>query len=217
MNVPLPHIKVTLKPKETRESWLLRAIPTLRKLIIAAGGPDFPEPLVSVGLPSRGALSSKRRTIGECWTEKCVGDEKRCALFISPTLDDPVKVLDVTVHELVHASVGNKAGHGPAFKKVALGVGLTGPMRATVAGPELKAFLVKLAKELGPFPHSPLKNFRDPGKKQTTRMRLYVCDNCGCKIRKASDTFMALHYCENDVEGETGMFILKDSPNLPED
>ena len=214
MNAPLPKIKVSAKPKETRESWLLRAVPTLRKLIVAAGGPDFPDPLVSIGLPSKAALSTKRRRIGECWTEKCVGDEKRCAIFMSPVLDDPVKVLDVTTHELVHASVGVKEGHGPAFKKVAQGIGLIGPMRATEAGPELKAFLVKLAKELGPFPHSPLKNFRSNEKKQTTRMRLYVCDNCECKIRKASDTFMALHYCEEDVDGPTGMFILKDSPNL---
>ena len=216
MNAPLPKIKVSRKPKETRESWLMRAIPTLRKLIVSAGGPDFPDPLVSIGLPSKAALSSKRRRIGECWTEKCVGDEKRCAIFMSPVLEDAYKVLEVTVHELVHASVGTKAGHGPEFKKVAQGIGLIGPMRSTEAGPELKAFLLKLSKELGKFPHQPLKNFRSEGKKQTTRMRLYVCDNCECKIRKASDSFMALHYCENDVDGATGLFVLKDSPNLPD-
>ncbi len=218
MNATLPRIRVSSKPKETRESWLLRAIPTIRKLIISAGGPDFPDPVVSVGLPSKAALSSKRRRIGECWTERCVGDEKRCALFISPVLDDPVKVLDVTVHECVHASVGNKEGHGPVFKKVAQGIGLIGPMRSTEAGPELKAFLVKLAKELGKFPHQPLKNFRSSDKKQTTRMRLYVCDNpdCGKKIRVASDTFMAQHFCDSDPDGTTGMFMLKDSPNIPE-
>lgn len=213
----LPKIKISAKPLDTREAWMLKALPFLKALLIKAGAPDFQNPQVSMSLPSKGALSAKRRRIGECWDKRAGKAGTIATVFISPVLADPVEILDVLTHELVHVAVGNKAGHGPEFKKVALAVGLTGPMRSTVAGPELKKVLIELAEKLGKFTHDPLTNFRSPVKKQTTRMRLYVCEGCGCKIRKASDTFMALHYCDNDPEGAKGLFVLKDSPNLPED
>lgn len=199
------------KTHATREAWLTAALPALCKILRAAGAPDFPAPLISMGLPSKGALSAKRKRIGECWSEKAVGAEKRCAIFISPVLDDPVRVLDVYLHELIHAAIGTKEGHGPKFKAVATACGFTGKMRSTEPTPELAGKLKSLADDLGPFPHEALKNFRAPEKKQTTRMRLYVCDACGQKIRCASDTLVASHACE---EGEGGVFTLSDSPNL---
>lgn len=210
----LPHIKIPAKRLDTRESWMLKALPFLKALLIKAGAPDFADPQVSMSLPSKGALSTKRKRIGECWDKRAGKSGTMATVFISPVLSDPVEILEVLTHELVHVAVGTKAGHGPEFKKVALAVGLTGPMRATTAGAELKKVLGELATKLGKFTHDPLTNYKSPMKKQTTRMRLYVCENCGCKIRKASDTFMAMHYCEEDIDGPSGMFMLKDSPNL---
>ena len=190
---------------DNRETWLLKSLPALRKLLTGAGAPEFPLPLISMGLPSKGALSGKR--IGECWTEKSSASEKRCTIFLSPLLSDPVYILATLVHELIHAAVGNKAGHGPAFKRVALGVGLEGKMRATVAGPVLKSKLLLLSQRLGPFPHDALKHFKSPIKKQTTRQRLYVCDRCGQKMRIASDTFKAIHMTLIDDKPCGGEFI----------
>ena len=46
----------------------------------------------------------------------------------------PAQIAAILAHELVHAAVGIPAGHGKAFKRVALGLGLVGPMRATTPG-----------------------------------------------------------------------------------
>ncbi len=163
----------------TREAWLEASIPFLRGLIVGAGGPKFKDPRVSVGFCSTGRRS---RRAGECWVPQKDG---RSQIFIRPEMDQPVPVLDLMAHELIHASLPG-AGHGPAFKKVALGIGLTGKMRSTVAGPELKAKLVKLAKRLGKFPHHALVAGNEV-KKQTTRMRKYVCPDCEQIVRAATD------------------------------
>jgi len=63
-------------------------------------------------------------------------------MFISPVLADPVKVLDVVVHENVHRIVGIKCGHKGAFKRLAESIGLTGKMTSTIAGPELEQKLL---------------------------------------------------------------------------
>lgn len=191
-----------------RESWLLASLPRLRAMLEKAKAPAFPEPLISVGLPSKGGLASVRRRIGECWTEKSVRGGGRCTIFISPLLGNPVEVLEVLLHELVHAAVGVKAGHGAPFKAVARGVGLDGPLRATHAGPTLRAELAQLAEELGTYPHDALTHFKPSGKPQVCRQRLYVCDSCGQKIRAATDGLKATHECG-------GTFILVPPRNDP--
>lgn len=194
----------------TREAWLEAAARKLRPWILKAGGSEYPEPLLSVGLPSKGAFSAKRRRIGECWSEKC-GDG-RCAIFISPTLDKPLAVVDVLIHELIHASVGVEHQHKKPFALVAGGIGLIGKMNATYAGEELKSRLEELCAALGPLPHLPLKNFKNPSKAQKNRQRLYICAHCGQKIRAGTDLLEALHKCE---DGEVALFVI-DTPYEPE-
>lgn len=209
-------MKTEKKPLESRESWMMRAIPFLKERMIKAGSPDFANPLVSMSLPSKGAFMGKRQRIGECWDKKAAKSGKQSTVLISPILEKPVDILAILLHELIHSALGGKEGHGKNFKRLALAVGLEGKMRATVAGVELTAWLTDLAKTLGPFHHDPLTNYRSPVKKQTTRQRLYQCDGCEKKIRVASDSFLSLHYCEGSLDGTTGMFVLKSSPNLEE-
>ena len=64
--------------------------------------------------------------------------------------------------ELVHAAVGIHAGKGPAFRKVALGIGLTGPMRATRPGPAFLALIAPILDAAGPLPHARLQADRSP-------------------------------------------------------
>ena len=66
-------------------------------------------------------------------------------------------VLAALAHELVHAAVGIEAGRGPAFRRVALGIGLIGPMRATAAGPGFLALAAPILEAVGPLPHARLK------------------------------------------------------------
>lgn len=165
----------------TREEWLQNAIAKLR-VDFASHGASYPENLrVSVGWP--GGRGSRLKTIGEYWQARASADEVPC-IFISPILGEPIRALDVLVHELIHAAKPN-AGHGKEFKRLALALGLEGKMTATIAGERLKQRLNTLLAELGPYPHAELKPSQRPGKSQTTRLLKAECA-CGytCRVTK---------------------------------
>ena len=161
------------KAHTLRDQWFAAALKGLRPLFADIGYPLTAEVIrISAGFPSKGARSLKSRRIGECWDATYIADGV-CQIYISPVLVDPVKVLGVLVHELVHAAVGCKCGHKGPFRKAALAAGLTGKMTATDEGPELVERLTALSATLGPYPHAAL----DPSnkKKQGTRMLKAIC------------------------------------------
>jgi hypothetical protein len=106
-------------------------------------------------------------------------------------------------HELVHAA--GRRGHGKEFKTLAVELGLTGPMTATVASPELLDFINwTLLPKLGKYPHGAITGRgqivvppTEPGdkpivlrpddrpKKQSARMLKAECPECGYTIRLA--------------------------------
>jgi len=164
---------------ETREQWLMGAADTMRKDLFLRNDETVPTVKISVGFPGGG---NARKRIGECWDPEA-SEDKISQVFISPILDDSVRVLDVLAHELIHA-IYPKAGHKGPFKRVAKKIGLTGKMTATVAGPELEKELKKMASKLGHYPHSKL-NLNDR-KKQKTRNLKCICQDCGYTARTAN-------------------------------
>ena len=73
------------------------------------------------------------------------------------TLEGTLDILGTLVHELVHAVDNCESGHGEAFKRCALAVGLTPPMRSTGESQWLKDLMTeKIVKKLGLFPHQKL-------------------------------------------------------------
>lgn len=167
----------------TREEWLVAAVAALSPFFQEIGE-ELPEVRVSVGWP--GGNGRKNSVIGQCWSTKVAADSVS-QLFISPVLDDTVRVLDVLAHELIHAIDDCQSGHKGRFAKIAKALGLTGKMTATVAGDELKATLEVIAATLGDYPHAALVN---PGagaegpKKQSTRMMKVECaEGSGYKAR----------------------------------
>lgn len=166
----------------TREGWLIGATTLIRGHFTQAGY-TIPEKLhVTCGWPSRGGCGNAKRVIGECWPEQA-SEDKHCQIFISPTLKDVVDVLATHVHELVHATVGNKEKHNKVFKKAALAVGLEGKMTATHAGESLKKQIADWSVKLGEYPHPMLKPGFRLGKKQTTRLVKCECGECGYNVR----------------------------------
>lgn len=176
-----------------REQWLMEAVAKITPLFTGAGL-KVPELRVSCGFPSRGGLAIKKKVIGECWDGLCATDGKP-QLFISPMLQEnscdiqPAKpfasaqgVLATLVHEMVHASVGCAAKHGPKFKAAMKKVGLTGKPTATVADEAMVDYLGLILMQLGTYPHSPLKFVRER-KVQTTRMMKAQCDTCEYTVR----------------------------------
>ena len=134
-----------------REQWLMQAVDHLLPLFERAGY-SVPIVKVSIGFPSTG---SKGRHLGQCWSTKSAVDGVN-QIFIAPHLPTPLDVLDTLVHELVHAIDDCESGHGENFKKIALDVGLKGPMRSAGAGEWLKQDLMRIAEKLGAFPHGRL-------------------------------------------------------------
>lgn len=161
---------------KNRETYLSQAITALRPKFKAIGAPLPTNLKVTTGFPSKSAGRASRQRVGEFWDASASADNMH-NILISPVLDDPIQVLGVLVHELVHAAVGVEAGHGPNFKRRALAIGLEGKMTATTTGKELSAYLEILSIRLGAYPHGAL---RPNHKKQTARMIKVTCDDIVC-------------------------------------
>lgn len=169
----------------TREEWLEMAATLIMDGIVGPHGALEGRPVkwqVACGWPSRNALSASRRTTGECWPPEACRDGETYQVFITPLLNEPVQgdgdgVLPTLTHELIHVVAGHK-GHRGRFRQIALAVGLTGKMTATVAGSELAQKLTEIARQLGPYPHAGIDAEGRRRKVQSTRMIKVEALNC---------------------------------------
>jgi hypothetical protein len=142
---------MTTSPPVTREQWLQQAVVALTPFFTEKGY-YVPKCHISCGFAS---TDVKRGHIGQCWSTKASEDAVN-QIFISPALSDTVEVLDTLLHELVHAVDDCENKHGPVFKRMALKLGMKGPMRSAGAGPALRTKLEAIAASLGVYPHSKL-------------------------------------------------------------
>jgi len=164
--------------------WLINAVESIKPLFESAGY-KVPKLRVTCGWPSRGGVSAKKRTLGQCWDTVASADGVH-QIFISPYLDvvvDEYGVLSVLIHEVVHAVVGIDEGHNKVFGKCARAIGLEGKLTSTHPGEELMGKCAKLFKELGKYPHAKLDPKHSPVKKQSTRMIKMECGKCGYVAR----------------------------------
>jgi hypothetical protein len=162
----------------TREAWLLALAAKVRPALESAGATVPAEVRLSCGWPSHGATAARNRVLGQCWHAQCSADGTR-EVFISPTLADAVEVAHVVEHELIHAA--GFMGHAADFKRVAVALGLTGKMTATVPTDAHHAELAVLVADLGAYPHATLTP--DDSRKQSTRLLKAMCGECGYTIR----------------------------------
>lgn len=162
----------------TREDWLQESIKVLKETVFQDAGITVPDVYVSVGFPkgSRG----KNKAIGQCHPSELSADEK-AHIFIHPELDESTRVLDVLIHELIHAVDGCKSGHKGAFKRMATQCGLMGKMTATEASPALKQRLNDLTQLIGEYPHARLGGAGKDGDGEGAGSRLKKCEcpECG--------------------------------------
>lgn len=133
-----------------RETWLTNAVKKLSDIHFTSHGLGFEHPIKI----STGWCRGSKKAIGQCWSNLC-SSEGFVEIFISPVLQDPVEVLATTLHELIHAHLGNGKGHGKEFTKLAREMGLAGRITATFAEPgsDLYKQLEMIAQELGEYPH----------------------------------------------------------------
>ncbi len=155
---------------KTREEWLQAGVAKLRHVIPSTY--EVPDIRVSCGFPknARGA-----HNIGQCWFTAVDGVAQ---VFITPELTDGSRILDVLLHEIGHAILGQDAGHKKPFKLFMNEVGLGGKATATIADDVLRRTCNKFSTELGPYPHSELM-VKAAGRKQSTRLKKVECKACG--------------------------------------
>jgi hypothetical protein len=163
-----------------REAWLSALAVRLAPDFEAVGHVLPVKLAVSVGFPSRGALSVSRQVIGQCWAGEASPDGT-VQVFVSPVIADGLRAADVLVHELCHAVLPVGTGHKKPFKKLARKMGLEGKPTATVAGAELVQRLNAHLSHLGPYPHVQLQ-VAGTLRKQSTRMLKAACE-CGYTVR----------------------------------
>jgi predicted RNA-binding Zn-ribbon protein involved in translation (DUF1610 family) len=181
--------------RRTREDWLLDAYDQLRQWFKDHAGLVLPERIrLSVGF-GYGARAESKIILGQCWAT-WKADDRINQVFISPEVSDPVEVLKILVHEMVHVCDDNAHKHGKEFREIAHEVGLIGKMTEVHVDDGLLDHLTFLAFELGQYPHGALEVTRvretvgpdggsliDRGssgpKKQGTRMIKFECPACG--------------------------------------
>jgi hypothetical protein len=143
-----------------------------------------------------------------------VSDDQHFETFVSPLLDDALLVVATQVHELCHCAAGLECKHRKPFTTIAKKLGLEGKMTATTAGDELQRTLKAMIDDLGPYPHAKLVHSTVP-KKQSTRMILVKCPECGYQVRttrKWLDVGVPTCPCGVEMQAEE-----PEEPEEPED
>jgi len=184
----------------TREQWLNAMADELRPMFVAQGKP-LPNALrISIGFPSKKALSARNRVLGQCWTQAASADGVH-QIFISPLIGDGTRAADVLVHELAHAALPAGVGHKKPFALLAAALGLAGKPTATIASPELTQCLNRLIEKIGPYPHAALNPAVDE-KKQSTRLIKVECSSCGytCRVTRKWIEASGAPICPTDNE-----------------
>jgi hypothetical protein len=170
----------------TRELWLLKAADELRPWFEKAGAEVPKQIRVSVG------FCKGRKAIGQCWPADASKDETH-QIFICPTHESDIDMLDTLLHELVHAALPKGTAHRRPFAKLAEAVGLEPQPKWKNAGAtvETKERLNAILKAIGPSSHGGLL-IPERERKQTTRLRLYECEcQPPIKLRVARDDLAA--------------------------
>ncbi len=112
-------------------------------------------------------------------------------IHINCTIKDPVEMLEVLVHECIHAFYGIH-GHKKDFGAIAKRVGFEKPYRENHPGEDLKDKCLNVYQELineyGEFPGKPIviHKERKEGKKNSI---VLFCPSCGYEVRVTKKMF----------------------------
>ncbi len=180
-----------------REAWLHEAADMLiDDVILEHTTRPKPTLRLSCGFPkgSRGG----RKVLGVCYPTKASADGVN-EVFISPELAEPLRVLDILSHELIHAMLDCAGGHRGEFGRIARAIGLEGPLTETHAGEALTSQFYDVLTIIGGYPHAPLTQGR---KKDSTRQRKCQCVACDLIVRMSASAMA--HVMAESESNSTG-------------
>jgi len=181
----------------TSEEWLRELVYRLHAEVfpVATGDQPLPTFRIARGFPGGG---SARTRIGECWSSVSSADGVT-EMFVSPLLDDPMRVAGATAHEMVHMLVGVQHGHKAPFARVAKAIGLEGKMTATTEG---EAFTAAVDPILADMPAYPAAAMSLAGRKvKKTYLLKVTCEAEGCEDVVFRMTQKVVTACENGPAG----------------
>lgn len=180
-----------------REEWLHKAAdlmyPWFEEL-----GVECPQVRISCGWAKRAGANA----IGWTFHKNSSSDDMN-QIYISPEMDDPIKILATLLHEMVHASDDGASKHSGHFKTTATKLGLEGKMTATYPGEVLTSKLSCISTKLGNYPHAKIVPVTRVGK-QGTRMIKIVCGDLACgytvrSTRKWIDLGLPTCFCGSEM------------------
>lgn len=181
----------------TREEWLTVAANEIYKHLF---GIEESEDMISKWRFSSGFPIGSRGSstiLGQCLAPS--QSSSGCTeIYISPTISDSEKVLEVLHHEMVHAHVGVEHKHDRQFKTWMRLSGLRGTPKATRPAFRSTEQYKKIIAEYGEYPHSSVK-LPERGSVGSP-MKKACCPKCGYTIR-VTEKWLAigLPYCPNPV------------------
>jgi len=176
-----------LKPKSASNSkrvrWLERAYDQIRKDLLV----ELPTKCeITIG------FTNKRNAVSQVWHKGWVNNEGNNVPYIiihPKLLENQLEILAVLLHECIHILYPH-AGHKGAFADTMKRVGLEGKPTKTKPNKKLRKIFQKWQYDkLGKYPFCRV-NLTQIGKKQTTRLRKYICGH-GQILRAATDELMA--------------------------
>jgi hypothetical protein len=176
----------TIYSFENREAWLEALVEAMKPEFAVRGCPITRPIKVSIGFTSKGARS---KAIGECWNSEASGDGAN-QIFISPYIEDVVKLAGILTHEMIHAWDDCKNAHKAPFKRGQKAMGLEGKATECVDGAQWREWALPLIEGVGPMPHASLTRLPTK-KKQTTRMLKVQCPCCEFTFRAAKTSLEA--------------------------
>jgi hypothetical protein len=179
-----------------REEFLNESMGILKPLFLSHGH-SIPDNIrISCGF-ARGS----RKAIGQCFNEK-MSKDSTIEIFICPTQSDTLRVIDILIHELIHACYP-LAGHKGDFRKAAKHLMLSGKMTSTIATDKLNQWTQEnIIDVIGKYPHATVS---DSKKKQSTRLIKCACNSCGFTIRVSRkwlehENTTTCHACHEPLE-----------------
>lgn len=210
----LPEVETVAEAMSLRDSvrevWLMDAVDEIKGLYRQAGFSEVDNHpvLISTGFPH----GNVRKVIGQCHAAE--SNEGRAHIFINPTQDDTMRVLEIVAHELAHAP--GYHGHTGDFRRMAAsllrgtgGKNGTGFTSTDVNEDSVTAF-EDIAAKLGPYPHTKVNVGMGAVKKQTTRMLKAQCGGKDVEtedVDESGDTVVERIPCELADDSGNGYVI----------
>ena len=187
---------------KTREEYLQRAYSLLNEIAFKPNGQECPKVNISCSWVV-GTRASNKKTLGQC-APRSHSDAGINEIRIVPTVDDSFSAIDTLAHEMVHAVDDCQSGHGSAFRKICLAVGLDGntQMRYADAGEKLGKTIKNIIATIGEYPHA--KVDVSNVKKQNVRNLKVACNCCDFSFRtsKKNVNNMIHNHCLACDDGE---------------